>query len=170
MYAEADIAEEVLRIYGFNNIELSNISSAEYLASYPGEGYTVLRERSVNFCFNGFYEIWTNSLTNYAYQQKHNLSFRGTAVEMLNKLSEEQGILRQTMLFTGLEVASYNLNRKQKDLKLFEFGKIYYEENGKHEEEERLTLYMSGNVRAETCVPLRKALATMTLHSTSITF
>jgi phenylalanyl-tRNA synthetase beta chain len=52
---------------------------------------------------NGFYEIWTNSLTNAAYQQKHQLSFTGEPIEILNKLSEEQGILRQTMLFTGLE-------------------------------------------------------------------
>jgi phenylalanyl-tRNA synthetase beta chain len=147
---EADIAEEVLRIYGFNNIELSNNSSAEYLASFPAKDINSFKRTiSELLVSNGFYEIWTNSLTNYAYQQKHNLSFRGNAVEMLNKLSEEQGILRQTMLFTGLEVASYNINRKQKDLKLFEFGKIYFEESGKHQEEERLTLYMSGNVEAD---------------------
>ena len=147
---EADIAEEVLRIYGFNNIELSNISSAEYLASFPAKDIDGFK-RSVSelLVANGFFEIWTNSLTNYAYQQKHNLAFKGSAVEMLNKLSEEQGVLRQTMLFTGLEVAAYNINRKQKDLKLFEFGKIYFEENGKYQEEERLALYMSGNVQAD---------------------
>jgi phenylalanyl-tRNA synthetase beta chain len=56
------------------------------------------------------------------------LNFTGEPIEILNKLSEEQGILRQTMLFTGLEVCAYNINRKQKDLKLFEFGKIYFKE------------------------------------------
>jgi len=59
-------------------------------------------------------------------------------------LSEEQGILRQTLLFTGLEVCGYNINRKQKDLKLFEFGKIYYKRDGQYHEEERLGLFISG--------------------------
>ena len=147
---EADIAEEVLRIYGFNNIELSSNSSADFLASFPPKDINNFKRTiSELLVSNGFFEVWTNSLTNHAYQQKHNLNFRGRPIEMLNKLSEEQGILRQTMLFTGLEVASYNINRKQKDLKLFEFGKIYYEEDGKLQEEERLALYMSGNVQAE---------------------
>jgi phenylalanyl-tRNA synthetase beta chain len=98
---------------------------------------------------NGYFEIWTNSLTNHAYQQKHNLSFTGEPVEILNKLSEEQGILRQTMLFTGLEVCAYNINRKQKDVKFFEFGKIYFKTSGKYIEEERLALYISGNFETE---------------------
>jgi phenylalanyl-tRNA synthetase beta chain len=147
---DADIAEEILRIYGFNNIELPNTSSADYLASFPPKDINNFKRTiSELLVSNGFYEIWTNSLTNYAYQQKHNLIFKGRPVEMLNKLSEEQGILRQTMLFTGLEVASYNINRKQKDLKLFEFGKIYFEEGGRYHEEERLALYISGNVHEE---------------------
>jgi phenylalanyl-tRNA synthetase beta chain len=103
---------------------------------------------------NGFYEILTNSLTNAAYHQKHKLTFEGEPVEILNKLSEEQGILRQTMLFTGLEVCSYNINRKQKDLKLYEFGKIYWkntagEGSQKYKEEERLALYITGNFETE---------------------
>jgi len=65
----------------------------------------------------GFYETLTNSLTNIAYRNKINAG--SEAVEILNKLSEEQGILRQTMLFSGLEVCAHNINRKQKDLKLF---------------------------------------------------
>ncbi|MFY8036909.1 MAG: phenylalanine--tRNA ligase subunit beta, partial [Cyclobacteriaceae bacterium] len=85
---------------------------------------------------------------------KHQLTFAGEPVEILNKLSEEQGILRQTMLFTGLEVVAYNINRKQKDVKLFEFGKIYWKDatkNGqeKYQEEERLALYMSGSFETE---------------------
>jgi len=107
---------------------------------------------------NGFYEILTNSLTNAAYQQKHNLKFNGVPVEILNKLSEEQGILRQTMLFTGLEVCSHNINRRQKDLKLYEFGKIYWKNEGvttpddvtaTYKEEERLALYVTGDIETE---------------------
>ncbi len=97
----------------------------------------------------GFTEIWTNSLTNLAYQQKHKLTFKGETVEILNKLSEEQGILRQTMLFTGLEVCAHNINRKQKDLKLYEFGKVYYRDGGKYREDSKLALYLTGNVETE---------------------
>jgi len=148
---EADVIEEVLRIYGFNNIDLSDYAKTEYLADFPVKDLNAYK-RSIGelLIANGFYEIWTNSLTNYAYQQKHNLTFNGEPVEILNKLSEEQGILRQTMLFTGLEVCAYNINRKQKDLKLYETGKIYYRENGKYKEEERLALYLSGNTETET--------------------
>ncbi|HEX7013995.1 MAG TPA: phenylalanine--tRNA ligase subunit beta [Cyclobacteriaceae bacterium] len=147
---EADVVEEILRIYGFNNIELSDVARTDYLAEFP--------ERDINsfqlgiggmLAANGYYEIWTNSLTNPLYQNKFNLSFAGEPVEILNKLSEEQGILRQTMLFTGLEVCAYNLNRKQHDLKLFEFGKIYYRKDGTYVEEDRLALYLTGLLETE---------------------
>jgi phenylalanyl-tRNA synthetase beta chain len=147
---EADIVEEVLRIYGFNNIELSQIAGTDYLAEFPVRDIDKFRRNmSELLTGNGFFEIWTNSLTNLAYQQKHKLTFTGEPVEILNKLSEEQGVLRQTMLFTGLEVCAYNVNRKQKDLRLFEFGKIYYKKEGQYKEEERLALYLSGNVETE---------------------
>ncbi len=147
---EADVVEEILRIYGFNNIELLSIAGTDYLAEFPVKDIDKYR-RTIGemLAGNGFYEIWTNSLTNQNYQTKHNLTFTGEPVEMLNKLSEEQGILRQTMLFTGLEVCAYNINRRQKDLRLYEFGKIYYKEGGKYHEEERLALYMTGNREAE---------------------
>ncbi len=155
---EADVAEEILRIYGFNNIELSEIARTDYLAEFPEKDINKFKRTLGGMLVgNGFYEILTNSLTNAAYQQKHNLGFSGSPVEILNKLSEEQGILRQTMLFTGLEVCGYNINRKQKDLKLYEFGKIYWknessdsgETKTSYKEEERLALYMSGNFETE---------------------
>lgn len=147
---EADVIEEILRIYGFNNIELSATARTDYLAEFPtrnAERY----KRSVGemLTSNGFYEIWTNSLTSHAYQQKHGLTFEGEPVEILNKLSEELSILRQTMLFTGLEVCAHNINHKHKDLKLFEFGKVYFRKEGKYHERERLALYMTGAVVAE---------------------
>ena len=145
IFQEADVVEEILRIYGFNNIELSETASTDFLAAFPAKDPDNFK-RTVGemLAGNGFFEIWTNSLTNAGYQQKHNLKFDGDPVEVLNKLSEEQGILRQTLLFTGLEVCSYNINRKQKDLKLFEFGKIYYKRDGAYGEEERLALFISG--------------------------
>jgi len=150
---EADVVEEILRIYGFNNIELTEIVGTDYLAEFPDKDPNKFK-KSVGemLAGNGFYEILTNSLTNAAYHQKHQLKFVGEPVEILNKLSEEQGILRQTMLFTGLEVCSYNINRKQKDLKLFEFGKVYWKKDaaeGKYQEEERLAIYLTGNIESE---------------------
>jgi phenylalanyl-tRNA synthetase beta chain len=155
---EADVVEEILRIYGFNNIELTEIAGTDYLAEFPEKDINKFkRTLGGQLVSNGYYEILTNSLTNSAYQQKHNLTFNGAAVEILNKLSEEQGILRQTMLFTGLEVCGYNINRKQKDLKLYEFGKTYWKNEADHEdkkntayqEEERLALYVTGNFETE---------------------
>lgn len=147
---EADVIEEILRIYGFDNVALAEAAGSDYIAEFP--------ERDINkfkttlgllLVGNGFYEIWTNSLTNAAYQQKHALTFTGEPVEILNKLSEEQGILRQTMLFTGLEVCAHNINRKQRDVKFFEFGKVYWKENKRYHEEEVLALYMTGNMETE---------------------
>lgn len=147
---EADVIEEVLRIYGFDNVELSSFAQSDFIAEFPEKDINKFKNTLGQLLVsNGFYEIWTNSLTNQAYQEKHKLTFTGEPVEMLNKLSEEQGILRQTMLFTGLEVCAYNVNRKQKDLKLYEFGKIYYRLDGNYHEEERLALYISGNQETE---------------------
>jgi len=147
---EADVIEEILRIYGFNNIELTSAARTDFLAEFPVKNPDKYK-RSVGelLVSNGFYEIWTNSLTKQAYVQRYNLQFPGQPVEILNKLSEDLGILRQTMLFTGLEVCAYNINRKQKDLKLYEFGNIYYQKDGRYKEEERLAIYMTGNVESE---------------------
>ncbi len=150
---EADVVEEVLRIYGLNNIELSDHVRADYLASFPEKDSTKFKKSvGAMLASNGFYEILTNSLTNISYKDK--IKTEGEAVEILNKLSEEQGILRQTMLFSGLEVCAHNINRKQKELKLFEFGKIYGKSAG-HEglknywEEERIVIFLTGNNEAE---------------------
>lgn len=154
---EADVVEEILRIYGFNKIELTEIAGTDYLAEFPEKDINKFKKTLGSMLVaNGFYEILTNSLTNAAYQQKNNFTFNGTPVEILNKLSEEQGILRQTMLFTGLEVCAYNINRKQKDLKLYEFGKVYWknetaeaDNKSVYKEEERFALYVTGNFETE---------------------
>jgi len=154
---EADVIEEILRIYGFNNIPLSESTKADYLADFPPQDINTYKRRiGEMLASNGFYEILTNSLTNKAYQEKHGLRFSGEPVEILNKLSEEQGILRQTMLFTGLEVAAHNFNRKQSALKCYEFGRIYSKQGSKYEEEDRLALYVAGQRGAESwLVPQR---------------
>ena len=147
---EADVIEEILRIYGFNNVPLRSQAGTSYLADFPAQD-SRLYKRTVGemLAANGYYELLTNSLTNATYQQRHSLTFAGEPIEILNKLSEEQGILRQTMLFTGLEVCAHNINRKQRNLKLFEFGKIYWKDGKHYREEERLALYLSGEMETE---------------------
>ena len=150
---EADVVEEILRIYGFNNIELSDHAKADSLASFPERDNTRFKKSmGALLAANGFYETVTNSLTHIGYKNKINTE--NGPVEILNKLSEEQGMLRQTMLFSVLEVCAHNINRKQKDLKLFEFGKIYGissagKEQKKYVEEERLVLSSTGNLETE---------------------
>ncbi len=147
---EADVIEEILRIYGFNNVPLSSQAGTSYLADFPTQDINLYkRTMGEMLAASGYYEILTNSLTNAAYQQKHKLTFAGEPIEILNKLSEEQGMLRQTMLFTGLEVCAHNINRKQKNLKLFEFGKIYWKDTNGYQEEERLALYLGGDMETE---------------------
>ena len=159
---EADVVEEILRIYGFNKIELSETVGADYLAEFPSKDMGKFRKAlSEMLAGSGFQEILTNSLTNQSYQAKTKLTFEGKTVEMLNKLSEEQGILRQTMLFTGLEVCAHNINRKQKELRLFEFGKTYSaSENPAADkavdqaflEKEFLALYITGQYESDNWI------------------
>ena len=148
---EADIVEEILRIHGFNNVDLQESTRTDYLADFPESDINKFKQRiGEMLASNGFFEILTNSLTQAAYQNKHGLGFSGKQVEILNKLSEEQGVLRQTMLFSGLEVLSYNFNRKRGELKLFEFGRTYSQQGNTYQEDERLALYAAGQLEAET--------------------
>ncbi len=147
---EADVVEEILRIYGFDNLALAPCPSAGFLSEFPPNSPDAFRKTLGSMLAgSGFYEIWTNSLTRLSYQQKHGLQFGAQPIEILNKLSEEQGILRQSLLFTGLEVCAYNINRRQKDLKLFEFGKVYGKTKTGYFEEEHLALFITGLAEAE---------------------
>jgi len=148
---EADVIEEILRIYGFGQIELSAGLSSDYLSDFPVNDPEKLKMRlSELLAANGYNEIITNSLTKPEPQASLGESMFGNPVKILNYLSEDLSVMRQTLIFSGLEVVSYNSNRRQRDLKLFEFGKTYHELNGKYSEKERLALFISGNVQEES--------------------
>lgn len=148
---EADIIEEILRIYGFDQIELSSGLSSDYLSDFPVNDPEKLKMRiSELLAANGFNETITNSLTKPEPQSTLGDSVFGNPVKILNYLSEDLSVMRQTLIFSGLEVVAYNVNRRQKDLKLFEFGKTYHEVNGKYTEKERIGLFVSGNIQEET--------------------
>ncbi|MBV6645447.1 MAG: phenylalanine--tRNA ligase subunit beta [Cyclobacteriaceae bacterium] len=141
---EADLVEEVLRIYGFNKIPLEDTFSSDYLAEFQEkEPYKLQEELSTFLAGNGFNEILTNSLTNKIYQEELKLSAE-TSVEMLNHSSEELSVLKASPLYTGLEVIRHNLNRRQENLRLFEFNKSYYV-NVDYHEDEWLSLYLTGH-------------------------
>ncbi|MCU0430574.1 MAG: phenylalanine--tRNA ligase subunit beta [Cytophagaceae bacterium] len=161
---EADIVEEVLRIYGYDNIELSEHLNAEFLSNFPEKDKDKLHRLIGSFLSdNGFHEIMTNSLTKPAYSEA--LGCKATAVEILNKLSEELAEMRQSLLFSGLEVIAYNQNRKQKDLKLYEFGKVYRKENSGFTEENKLGIFISGNQFAENWNVKNKSADFYDLHA-----
>ncbi len=126
----ADIVEEVVRIYGYDNIELSDRLSAAYLADFPEKDKDKLQKLVGSMLAgSGFNEIITNSMTKPAYAEF--LGITDKSVEVMNKLSEELGVMRQSLLFSGLEIWNYNINCRKKDFKFFEFGKIYLKKKRK---------------------------------------
>jgi len=148
---EADVIEEILRIYGYDRIELADNTSSDYLAEFPKKDADKERLKlSEMLTANGYFEISTNSLTNPNYSQESSGFSETKDIEIINKQSEELGVLRQSLLFTGLEVIAYNLNRRQTDLKLFEFGKVYSKLDGKYLEKSLLSLWATGNYESES--------------------
>ncbi|MFT5640650.1 MAG: phenylalanyl-tRNA synthetase beta chain [Cyclobacteriaceae bacterium] len=147
---EADLVEEVLRIYGFNNISLDDFSSTGFLAHFKEKEPHNLQEKITTFLAGvGFNEIQTNSLTSPEYFKAIPLG-QGQPVEILNKSSEELGIMKTSPIYTALESVVYNINRKKKNLRFFEFSKSYLLEGEKYKEKELLTLYLTGNTKDES--------------------
>ncbi|TGE23414.1 phenylalanine--tRNA ligase subunit beta [Hymenobacter metallicola] len=148
---EADVIEEILRIYGYNHVALRPHNSASYLAKFPNPDPEVLRQNTARLLSGqGFSEIITNSLTNSLYFEKEGEKDE-TLVPVLNFNSAELNVMRPTVLHSGLEIIRYNVNRRQRDLKLYEFGKTYHRESeGKYTEKNKLVIFLSGNTTAET--------------------
>jgi phenylalanyl-tRNA synthetase beta chain len=139
----ADLVEEVLRIDGLDNI---TIPDAITITPSVEENYVkeMLKEKIATYLAGlGFNEILTNSITNSAYFSEEELQ---SSVKMLNSLSAELNIMRPSMLETGLEAIAHNLNRKNNDLRFFEFGKTYHTGGpGTYNEAWHLCLYLTGN-------------------------
>jgi phenylalanyl-tRNA synthetase beta chain len=147
---EADVIEEILRIYGFNNIELPDHVGSSYLADFPATDKDKIQFKiGQTLASRGYFEIITNSLTKPAYAASDGSINEKEDVVILNKLSEDLGVMRQSMLYSLLEVAAHNINRKQADLKIFEFGKTYKLQEGTYKESNRLGILITGNVEAE---------------------
>jgi len=137
---EIDIIEEVLRIYGYNNIVLPDVlkSSLSYRTKPEKEKVTnIISDLLVS---NGFNEMLSNSLTKADYYG----DTADSLVRIKNPLSIELDVLRQSMVYDGLETIVYNQNRKNSDVKLFEWGKTYFKTETKFKEHSHLSLFISG--------------------------
>ncbi|WP_438972926.1 phenylalanine--tRNA ligase subunit beta [Polaribacter sp.] len=141
---EADIIEEVLRVYGYNNIEFSHKLNTSI--SFDSNTETKIENIiSDQLSTLGFNEIMSNSLTKASYINYAEDLDESFNVAMLNPLSTDLGVLRQSLLFSGLESISYNLNRKNTALKFYEFGKSYHKYAEKYQEDKHLALFITGN-------------------------
>ncbi len=144
----ADIIEEIMRIDGLDNIE---IPPTIKMAPAIEKGFfdAILRDKISGWLTgNGFFEIFTNSITNSKYFNKDVVA---STIHIINSISEDLNIMRPTMLPTGLESISHNLNRKNNDLLFFEFGKTYSKTRiESYIEMENLALYFTGNRKIST--------------------
>lgn len=156
---EADVIEEILRVYGYNNIEIDlNLKSSISYTQGPE------KEKAQNIIADylaakGFNEMMNNSLSNSKYTAQSEVVRSENNVHILNSISQDLDILRQSLLFGGLESIEYNQNRKNPDLKLFEFGFVYSvnpeKQNAeyplaKYNERKHLSVFMTGNSIGET--------------------
>lgn len=140
---EADIIEEILRVYGYNNIKFSHKlnTSISFDSNLDVKIENVVANQLTSL---GFYETMANSLTKEEYislSENLNADFN---VEMLNPLSNDLKVMRQSLLFSGLESVSHNINRKNNSLKFYEFGKTYHKYESGYQEDKHLTLFITG--------------------------
>lgn len=147
---EVDVIEEILRIYGYNNIPLNEKFNVSVSLTNKFDDHKIQQITAQQLVGKGFSEIMSNSLTTAKYTEFSNTISAENQVEMLNPLSQDLAVMRQSMLFSGLESIAYNLNRKNENLKFFEFGKTYHKYTEKYEEPKHLSLLVTGNKNPES--------------------
>ena len=141
---EIDVIEEILRVYGYNNINFTKKFNATVSYSARTEDYKVQNIIGAQLTSLGFHEMMANSLTTADYVKLSTMLKEEHNVSMLNPLSSDLAVMRQSMLFSALEAVSYNINRKNQDLKLFEFGKTYHKLPDGYTENKHLSMIVTG--------------------------
>ncbi|CAM4094995.1 phenylalanine--tRNA ligase subunit beta [Flavobacterium antarcticum] len=141
---DVDVIEEILRVYGYNNISFSKKLNASVANAPRNEDYKM--QNIVGGLLNGlgFNEMMANSLTSPDYIKLSDDLKEEFNVTILNPLSRDLSAMRQSLLFSGLEALSYNINRRATDLKFYEFGKTYHKLPAGYEEPKHLTLFVTG--------------------------
>ena len=123
---DVDVIEDILRIYGYNNVEISDcmLSTLSHQTA-TDRSYQLENLISEQLCGAGFYEIMNNSLTRRAYYEELTIHPVDHAVMLKNPLSADLNVMRQTLLFGGLQNIAYNINHKNSNIRFFEFGNCY---------------------------------------------
>ena len=146
---EEDVVEEILRIYGYNNIHIPTFLKSSISYSKKVDEDSLQNIISDLLSNNGFNECMNNSLVKSSYSELISEIKLDEQVKLLNPLSQDLDGMRQSLLFSGLESIAYNINRKSSDLSFYEFGKTYNILNGKYVESKKLILLACGNVQAD---------------------
>lgn len=141
---EVDVIEELLRVYGYNNISINDKLNSSISNASKNNGHKIENALANQLVSLGFYEIMTNSLTTQKYTALSASLNTNDSITLLNPLSNDLATLRRSMLFSGLETIAYNLNRQQESLRLFEFGKTYHLANEERKENKHLSILMTG--------------------------
>ena len=139
---EADVVEELIRIYGYNSFTISKTLKSSLSYSPDIDAQKTENQVADMLSGAGFNEIWTNSVTQSKFEEDEQLKLQ--AVKLLNSETSELDSMRTSMLYSGLEVIAYNNNRKATNLRLYEFGKTYTKTDSKYTEARHLTLFLSG--------------------------
>jgi phenylalanyl-tRNA synthetase beta chain len=147
---EIDVIEEILRVYGYNNINFTQKLNATTAHSTRTEDYKIQNIVANLLVGNGFNEMMANSLTSPSYVSLSENLNESNNVIMLNPLSSDLSAMRQSLLFSALEAVSFNINRRNSDLKLFEFGKTYHKLLSGNQENAHLSVTMTGNRNQES--------------------
>jgi len=142
---EVDVIEEILRVYGYNNIGITNKLNASISNTSKFENHKIETIVANQLVGQGFFEIMTNSLTTDKYDSISTQLDAANNVKILNPLSTDLSVMRQSLIFSGLETLAFNINRQQSDLKLFEFGKTYHNVDGRNDEFNQLSVLITGN-------------------------
>lgn len=142
---EVDVIEEILRVFGYNNVEFTEKLNASIAPTSKFEDYKIQNITGNLLAANGFNEILANSLTSPLYNKLTTDIKEEHTISILNPLSAELSVMRQSMLFTGLEAIEHNTHRRMHNLKFFEFGKTYHQFPENREEKKHLSIVVTGN-------------------------
>jgi len=157
VYRPCDVVEDILRVYGYNNVEISEETHGTLSQlTDTDRSYALEQTVSEQLTALGFNEILNNSLSAVSYYEDSKLMPLENCVRLLNPLSNDLAVLRQTLLFGGLESIAHNVNRKETSLKFYEFGKVYHFDPSKeasaekplaqYDENENLALWLTGDM------------------------
>ncbi len=146
---EADVIEEILRVYGYNNIDFNSKLNASIATLGHREDFQLQNRLAQQLIGQGYFEILNNSLTAQTNSGLISDLDPNQDVSLLNPLSQDLGVMRQSMVFGILQSIAFNLNRKVGGLRVFEFGKTYRHSDGSFQEYDTLVLGLAGKSHDE---------------------